>query len=747
MIILSVHANNVLKYAKLELENIPERGKIAISGANEAGKTAIVETISFALFGRTFSNDLANITRTIRWGETLCSVTMNFIAAGNNRYTLTRSVDKTGMHSAELFLTGEDAPFATGPQAVQEEVIKVCGFDFEQYLDSLYLAQMEITSSASQAETIKGIAGANPIESIIVDLQEEIRSENDNIAAIEFEQERIRKQIDSLDVQENRLALIETEKQQLNDQIDLHKEEINNIQVTSTNIRESGTRIQEAGHSLTAAGQDISVQQWHAHLDSITGSVDNMREAVNTLEMETELRSGGGIKKYAEQLKADLASFDSIEEKSTQYRSQLSSQLGERGTVTDDGALPLPKQQSRAKAHLFTQRLYRNTLQALLAVAFLVSLLTWVGWWLLGQFPDSSLAGVVSGWFNQTTSQWDAESLSSLRNLAIALSVSTLLIFFLMTRVISRIKKGTTGLLTLTQRLDAVRQQADLLDNITHKPLPEIAKGVEALDNKPLKESLLNFIDNKGATFLSEHSFAEHQKRLNTLLDENASLVASLRETIATQVGKLNHLNDEELEKINKLERELQLIHANQKEVADLETIINNMQPSLDEHKERIQVRETALGLALGACRNIYNHFNQVLSKYTAIVMPKLTEGRYKQIQIDDNLKVRVFSTEKNDFADLDELSSGTQRQIMLAVRLAISKALVEAGQQGKQFIILDEPFAFFDRERIRNTIKSLNDLDKNISQFWVLTQEFESTDDFELSIDCSRDNDELILA
>jgi DNA repair exonuclease SbcCD ATPase subunit len=746
MIIQSIHASNVLKYTNLELENIPEKGKIAISGANESGKTAIVETISFALFGRTFSNDLANITRTIRWGETSCSVTMNFTAAGNS-YTLTRSVDKTGMHSAEIFLAGEDTPFATGPQAVQEEAIKVCGFDFEQYIDSLYLAQMEITSSASQAETIKGIAGANPIESIISDLKDEISAENDNIAAIEFEQERIRKQIGSLDIQENRTAAIETEKQQLTNQIDLHKEEINNIQTTSNNIRDSGTHVQESGHSLTAAGQDISVKQWRAHLDSIADSVENMRESVNTLEMETELRSGGGIKKYAEQLKADLSAFDSIEEKSVEYRSQLASQLGERGNVSDDGSLPLPKQQSRMKARLFSQRLYRNTLQALLAIAILASLLSWAGWWLLGQFPDSSLAGVVSGWFSQPTSGWNAENLSTLRNLAIALSVSAVLVFFLMTRVISRINKGSTELLTINERLDVVRQQAELLDNITNKPLPEIVKGVDALDNKPLKESLLNFIDNKGASFVSEHSFADHQKRLNALLDENASHVASLRETIASQVGKLNHLNDEELEKINRLERELQVIHANQKEAADLETIINNMQPSLDEHKESIQVREMALSLALGACRNIYNHFNQVLSKYTAIVMPKLTEGRYKQIQIDDNLKVRVFATEKNDFADLDELSSGTQRQIMLAVRLAISKALVEAGQLGKQFIILDEPFAFFDRERIRNTIKSLNDLDKNISQFWVLTQEFESTDDFELSIECTRDTDELTLA
>ena len=218
----------------------------------------------------------------------------------------------------------------------------------------------------------------------------------------------------------------------------------------------------------------------------------------------------------------------------------------------------------------------------------------------------------------------------------------------------------------------------------------------------------------------------------------------NIRESIATQVGKLTSLSDEQHNKINKLELEIEDIHKRQKEKAELETAIERIQPSMDEHRQRIKVRETALKLTEGACSEIYTQFDNVLSKYTAVVMPKLTENRYKQIQIDDSLHLRVFSTEKNDFADLDELSSGTQRQIMLALRLAISRALVEAGQQGKQFIILDEPFAFFDRERIRNTIASLNDMDKNITQFWIITQEFESPEQFELNIQCSRDSDEL---
>ena len=74
MIIHSVKASNVLKYASLQLEDIPERGLIAITGPNESGKSSIGETVCFALFGRTFSLDFDELTKIIRWDETHCSV-------------------------------------------------------------------------------------------------------------------------------------------------------------------------------------------------------------------------------------------------------------------------------------------------------------------------------------------------------------------------------------------------------------------------------------------------------------------------------------------------------------------------------------------------------------------------------------------------------------------------------------------------------------------------------------------------
>ena len=54
------------------------------------------------------------------------------------------------------------------------------------------------------------------------------------------------------------------------------------------------------------------------------------------------------------------------------------------------------------------------------------------------------------------------------------------------------------------------------------------------------------------------------------------------------------------------------------------------------------------------------------------------------------------------------------------------------------------EPFAFFDRKRARASLDILGRLNDQISQIWVIAQEFEDDSGFELHLECARDADEL---
>ena len=129
-------------------------------------------------------------------------------------------------------------------------------------------------------------------------------------------------------------------------------------------------------------------------------------------------------------------------------------------------------------------------------------------------------------------------------------------------------------------------------------------------------------------------------------------------------------------------------------------------------------------------------------------MLPLFTDARYEHLQIDDDLKVRVFSSEKRDFMDLEEVSSGTQRQIMLALRLALSQKLLSRAVKGKQFAFLDEPFAFFDEERTRKALTALANLGEDVSQVWIVAQTFpqDAEVSFEANIVCERAQDELVI-
>ncbi|MBA1330069.1 hypothetical protein QQ73_02390, partial [Candidatus Endoriftia persephone str. Guaymas] len=88
----------------------------------------------------------------------------------------------------------------------------------------------------------------------------------------------------------------------------------------------------------------------------------------------------------------------------------------------------------------------------------------------------------------------------------------------------------------------------------------------------------------------------------------------------------------------------------------------------------------------------------------------------------------------------LDEISSGTQRQIMLAVRLALSQELVERAVGAEQFLFLDEPFAFFDQRRTRSAMTVLPTVSNDLTQIWIIGQEFPKDVHFDLHIECDRE-------
>ncbi|MCK5726924.1 MAG: AAA family ATPase [Thiotrichaceae bacterium] len=138
-----------------------------------------------------------------------------------------------------------------------------------------------------------------------------------------------------------------------------------------------------------------------------------------------------------------------------------------------------------------------------------------------------------------------------------------------------------------------------------------------------------------------------------------------------------------------------------------------------------IKVRTLSLELLFESAKEFTESFNRSITKVSRRILPLFTHNHYSNVKIDKNLNIMVFSQEKNDFMDFDEISSGTQRQIMLALRIAMSEELAKNNDTKEQFIILDEPFAFFDQQRSIETLRALTQVSDILTQVWVVSQEF----------------------
>lgn len=100
-------------------------------------------------------------------------------------------------------------------------------------------------------------------------------------------------------------------------------------------------------------------------------------------------------------------------------------------------------------------------------------------------------------------------------------------------------------------------------------------------------------------------------------------------------------------------------------------------------------------------------------------LLATITHGRYELILAEGEQTFRAFDTAKQKGFALDELSSGTRVQVLLAVRLAF----VERQEQGARLpIVLDETLANTDDLRAEVIIQSLIELTKEGRQIFYFT-------------------------
>jgi exonuclease SbcC len=152
------------------------------------------------------------------------------------------------------------------------------------------------------------------------------------------------------------------------------------------------------------------------------------------------------------------------------------------------------------------------------------------------------------------------------------------------------------------------------------------------------------------------------------------------------------------------------------------------------------------MDLLQGAARSRAQAFAEQVRGGVVRSLPRLTGGVYEHLELDSDLAVRVFSPAKRAFLDPAEVSTGTQRQVMLALRLALAGELANRVVRDRQFAFLDEPFAFFDESRMAGALEALPQAGEGVVQHFVVAQRFPPGAGLALEIRCGEHPDTLVV-
>lgn len=168
-----------------------------------------------------------------------------------------------------------------------------------------------------------------------------------------------------------------------------------------------------------------------------------------------------------------------------------------------------------------------------------------------------------------------------------------------------------------------------------------------------------------------------------------------------------NNIRNLELD-LHKKELEIQNIEPQLEKLAEYEEALAVEKESYDELLEKKRIYDMTLKLLRDSYEemkaNITPEYNKKVSKMIEI----FSNGKYKNVSITEGINVEL---ENGQHVEASKLSVGTIEQIYLALRLSIINELSEESFP----IILDEPFAYSDEERLSDMMQFLNKIDNQV--------------------------------
>ena len=259
-----------------------------------------------------------------------------------------------------------------------------------------------------------------------------------------------------------------------------------------------------------------------------------------------------------------------------------------------------------------------------------------------------------------------------------------------------------------------IKNKAIILENEIKK-LPSLLKDIEELTEeiKYIEKEIENCLKEIELLKFDEEEYKEMERKY----EEIKNKFFGKREEIIRIESKIESIKKD----IDRLEKEIEEQKKQREKIKDLRKEITYLEMLAGD-------RDT--GLLNKFKSYLIAKIGPLLSYYASHFFNIFTDGKYKEIEIDDNYDIYIY--DRGEKFQLNRFSGGEKDLANLSLRLAISQLIAQRADISLNFIALDEIFGSQDRERRKNVLNALAELKKQFKQIILITHIEEIKDSLE---------------
>jgi exonuclease SbcC len=705
--------------------DFPEVGRIGIVGTNESGKTTLLEAVEYALYGVKRGRGTETLRENIiTWGKDEAKVEVEF-TSGQERYLLRRSFNIKGTHHARLtsIIDGhQDTESAlTNLTEIETKIEQITGMDRDSFTKLVYIKQKDLDALKTLSSTKR--------EQLI-----------DKVMGIEiFDEAARRVKADTLlleqDIGSKEASLIPVRANATSFQGKLESK--NGLQADLTNNLEP--QLAEKKQQFSAADTVLATYAWlfafKSKVDLIASMKNEEGRVKNDVDRLGQLRKDEGVYQAAvttykpelDRLNVASETFSRLEtelSRSTQELEKLNATRGEalHKVGLDKGASEFDRSGLQRK-------------KGMQLAQFMVTLIL-------------SVALIVGGMLIQPI-------VSILGFVLAAVSVG----IYLRYRKTDAILALTSEIGTLDKQIETnggiirdqqekIKQyaatigfrnqaevQAALTTNIDHVKQATGQPTMERVDANLLgvrgEIKRLVATDPEGQLRSLNHSISEKENERDSLEQSKPTAAADL------QYNEASH--KEAQSKTARLRGEFEELARKHAGVAatitQLETELSQLKgdfdrlPTLEAEYATLQGKKTIMEMVTEQLGETSKKLRNQVMPYAGLIinqlLPILTDGRYSQFEIAEDLKFKAHSNEAGGFKEREIFSGGTQDQFLIALRLAFTQSILDSRVMADRYcLLMDECISSSDYQRRQGIFEVLDVTKKIFSQVFVIAHE-----------------------